>query len=254
MKKVSIISTLATLAVLTISSCGKDEKIVDPKITKTDPISFEEIVLDESGYYNGSDGSGGFSSGNVVFKTSFTDWGGGYTSWTGFSVTNHTDTITPDYSNQYSTIAGESITGSKQFSILYSFSSDTIEFKIPAKITNISIANSTYAYFSMKNGDAFAKKFGGPSGNDPDYFALYLSLVDSNGIRKNFKPIPLADFTYTDNSQDYISKQWENYDLSSAGYAKYLIFSFSSSDTTAGGFINTPTYVCIDNLVDEWEE
>ena len=243
----NLISNLAVSAtfILALLSCDKDDKQ-----TKTDTISFEDIVLNESGFYNGSDGSGGFSTGNAFFKTSYYSE---YDSWSGFAVSNHTDTITPDFSNQYSSVAGSGAGNTAQYALLYSFSEDTIVFTIPAKVSNIAISNSSYAYYTMKNGNAFAKKFGGETGNDPDYFNLYFSVVDTKGNRINFNPVPLADFTFTDNSNDYISKEWEYYDLSNAGYVKYLIFSFASSDTSAWG-INTPTYVCIDNIVDEWEE
>jgi len=236
----------ASAVVFCVSSCGKEEKI-----PKSDPVSFEGIVvLNEDGYYNGSDGSGGFSSSNAIFKIDYSDE---YKSWTGFAVSTHTDTITPDFSNQYSSITGSGAGKSETYAVLYTFTEDTIEFKIPAIVSNIGISNSTYAYYSMKNGDGIAKKFGGETGNDPDFFDLHISTIDEKGQRGNFPRIPLADYTYTDNSQDYISKNWIYYDLSDAGYVKYLIFSFASSDTSAWGF-NTPAYVCIDNLVSEWEE
>jgi hypothetical protein len=238
-------AVITSCTFLLISSCGKDEKV-----TKTDAISFEEIVLNEDGYYNGSDGSGGFTSGNAIFKTSYN---ADYNFWSGFAVSNNTDTITPDFTNQYSSIAGSGAGPSEKYAVLYSFSADTIEFIIPAKITNIAVSNSTYAYYTMKNGNDFSKKFGGPTGNDPDYFALFFSVVDSKGKRMNFKALALADYTFSDNNLDYISKEWEYYDLSSVGPVKYLIFNFASSDTSSYG-INTPTYVCIDNIVDEWEE
>jgi hypothetical protein len=245
MKKLLIPAVITFFVIIFLSACGKDEKV-----TKTDSISFEEVVLNDEGFYNGSDGSGGFTSGNLIFKTNYN---AGYNSWSGFAVSNNTDTITPDFTNQYSSIVGSGAGPSEKYAILYSFSSDTITFKNPAKITNIAISNSTYAYYTMLNGNAFAKKFGGPTGNDPDYFALFLTVIDAHGKRINFNPIALANYTNSNNALDYISKDWEYYDLHSAGYIKYLIFNFASSDTSAYG-INTPTYVCIDNIVDEWEE
>ena len=49
---------------------------------------------------------------------------------------------------------------------------------------------------------------------------------------------------------DYIFDGWFDADLSDVGFIKYLIFSFDSSDKT-GEYINTPTYVCIDNIEGE---
>jgi len=246
MKQIFILVGLIAISLMFFSSCSKDEKT-----SKKDTISFEEVVLNENGFYNGSDGSGGFTSGNAVFKTSYNT---AYDAWSGIAVSNNSDTITPDFSNQYSCITGSGGLYSEKFAILYSYTSDTIEFKNPAKISNIGFANTSYAYYTMLNGNSFAKKFGGVTGNDPDFFGIYLSVVDNKGQRINFKdPIPLADYTSSNNELDYISKNWEYYDLSSAGFVKYLIFDFASTDTSIYG-INTPTYVCIDNIVDEWEE
>lgn len=246
MKQIFISAGLITLSILSLSSCSKEEKI-----PKKDTISFEEVVLNENGFYNGSDGSEGFTSGNAIFKTNYN---ADFDAWSGIAVSNNSDTITPDFSNQYSCIVGSGGSGSEKFAILYSYTSDTIEFNIPAKITNIGFANTTYAYYTMLNGNSFAKKFGGETGNDPDFFGIYLSVVDDKGQRINFsEPIPLADFTSSNNAMDYISKDWNYYDLSSAGYVKYLIFDFASTDTSVYG-INTPTYVCIDNIIDEWVE
>ena len=52
-------------------------------------------------------------------------------------------------------------------------------------ITGVLVTNSTYAAISMRDGDQFAKKFGGESGDDPDFFRLVAhgykdgSLTDS---------------------------------------------------------------------------
>lgn len=246
MKKINVLVVSMAVAIFSLSSCDKEEKV-----TKSDAVSFEEIVeLNADGFYNGSDGSGGFTSLNAIFKTYYNnEW----KSWSGFAVSNHTDNLTPGYENQYSSVTGSGAGPSEKYGVLYSNSADTIEFIIPAKITNISISNSTYTYYTIKNGNEFAKKFGGDSGNDPDYFDLHISVVNNKGIRQTFDPIPLADYTFENNELDYISKEWEYYDLSNAGYVKYLIFSFASSDTSVWG-INTPKYVCIDNLVNEWVE
>ena len=49
---------------------------------------------------------------------------------------------------------------------------------------------------------------------------------------------------------DYIGNVWTDLDLSQAGFLKYLVLSFDSSDKGAFG-INTPTFVCIDNIYGE---
>ncbi|MCB9000035.1 MAG: DUF4465 domain-containing protein [Bacteroidales bacterium] len=245
MKKLSFILFVAGLMLFS-TSCTKDQKV-----KKTSAISFEDIVLNDQGFFNGSDGSTGFTEGNFKFKINYSEE---YLSWTGFAVTNNSDTITADYSNQYSSITGSGAGGTAQYAVLYTFASDTIELIKPAKITNIALSNTTLTYYTILNGNDYSKKFGGETGEDPDYFHLYLSVVTADGKQINFSsPIPLADYTFTDSNMDYISKTWEYYDLSDAGDIKYLIFSFDSSDKSVYG-INTPAYVCIDNIVCEWEE
>jgi hypothetical protein len=249
MKRSLIVVAISFSLGMAVSSCKKDDDKKEQK-TVVDAVTFEDFNLGEEGYYNGSDGLGGFTLGNLIFKNTYNaEWG----SWSGFAVSDRSDTITPDFSNQYSSIAGSGAGPSLKYAVLYSYSEDTIVLIKPALITNLAVSNTTYAYYSMKNGNQFSKKFGGESGNDPDWFALHISAVDSTGLRRDFNAIPLADFTYDDHSQDYISNKWEYYNLEAAGYIKYLIFSFSSSDTSSYG-INTPTYVCIDNISDEYKE
>lgn len=228
---------IIALMVGVLTSCKK-EKI------PTDFIDFEEINLGVTGYRNGSDGSGGFSSGNAFFRTVYdSEW----QVWSGFAVSNHTDKHTPGYENQYSSIAGKGTEGSSKYAVLYSFDADTIAFYIPERVTNISLCNSAYAYYSMLNGDLFSVKYGGESGNEQDYFQLIIKGVNEDGMETGTFLISLADFRNIDGVPDFIGNMWTNIDLSPLGFVKYLIFSFDSSKKNEWGII-TPTYVCIDNI------
>ena len=240
MKNFKKITIALAVSVLITYSCKKDDK---PEISK---ITFEEISLGSEGYWNGSDGSGGFTSGNAFFKNTYNS---NYNSWSGFAVSNKTDKTTPGYINQYSSVAGGGAAQSQKYCVLYSYSADTIKFTKPQKISNISLSNSTYTYLSMKNGDTFAKKFGGATGNDPDSFCVKFKAVNDKGTTWTYT-LYLADFRDSDNLNDYIFDGWFDADLSDVGFIKYLIFSFDSSDKT-GEYINTPTYVCIDNIEGE---
>lgn len=110
--KHSILAVLSFLCFI-LFSCDKDEE------DKTDIITFEELDLGSEGYWNGSDGSGGFTSGNAFFPNQFTDWGNGITSWKGFAYSNHTDIVTPGYVNQYSSYAGGGANGSEKYAVIY---------------------------------------------------------------------------------------------------------------------------------------
>lgn len=131
------------------------------------------------------------------------------------------------------------------------FVSESIDKHLLGKlITPVSLSNTTYAALSMQNGDSFAKKFGGTTGNDPDFFRVSLNGFDGlNGTGNSVGTVTvnLADFTFANNSQDYILSNWINVDLSSIANSRSVALSFASSDV--GGFgINTPTYVALDNL------
>lgn len=227
---------LLILAVI-FSSCEKDK-------TPTDVIDFEKFALGQSGYWNGSDGSGGFTIGNAFFRNVYSTQ---YQSWYGFAVSSHTDNLTPGYANQYSSIEGSGADGSAKYAVLYSFSSDTITFLVPEKVTNIALCNSTYAYLAMLNGDDFSVKYGGESGNDPDYLVVSITGVNEGGTAAGTFEISLADYRNDNGTPDFIGNVWTDVDLSQLGFIKYLIFSFDSSRKNEWGIL-TPTYVCIDNI------
>ena len=242
MKRKSLI--LYTFAVLLLFvSCKKEKPVIDN-------VTFEELLLGPYGYWNGSDGSGEFSSGNLFFINHYNNQ---HHSWSGFAYTNHKDNITSDLNNQYSSIAGSGADGSEKYGV-YSFNGkpDTLKFSVPEKVTHISVCNSTYTYYAIKNGNQLCKKFGGDSGNDPDWFKLTLTAIDSLGKVKGVVDINLADFRFTDNSKDYIANSWTYLDLSAFGFIKGLKFEMSSSDSGPGG-MNTPGYVCLDNIKGELE-
>lgn len=216
----------------------------------TDFVGFEDIDLDASGYWNGSDGSGGFTSGNLFFVNHYDNQ---YLSWRGFAVTNHTDTNTAEYSNQYSSITGSGADESEKYAVYYYLATpDTLTFDAAEKITSISLCNSTYSYLSIRDGNSFCKKFGGDSGNDPDWFKLTLTGINAEGNATGYVDIYLADFRFDDNANDYISNVWTNISLSNLGYIKGLVFEMSSSDSGEWG-MNNPAYVCIDNITGELE-
>ena len=125
-------------------------------------------------------------------------------------------------------------------------------FNLPTntRIISVDLTNATYAALSMQNGDSFAKKFGGATGNDPDLFSVTLRGFDNVGGTGNAigaVNVNLSDFRFTNNSQDYILNNWLNVDLASIADARSVSLSFFSTDTGAFG-INTPTYLALDNL------
>lgn len=205
--------------------------------------NFENIDLSATGYYNGSDGKTSFSSGNFRFHTEYT---ASWDSWSGFAASNKTDNTTSGWANQYSAITGKGVGGSSNYVVAYPNPVSTIAFK-DTTISGVYITNSTYAYLSMKNGDAYAKKFGGDTGDDPDWFLLTIEGFDSANKSTGKVYFNLADFAYSINTNDYIVKTWKWVNLKSLGRISRLEFSLRSSDNGTWG-MNTPGYFCLDNL------
>ena len=209
-------------------------------------VTFEELITTPESFRNGSDVSGKYSSQGVDFSNNYSPDFGGY--WSGFAISNTTDSITPGYPNQYSAITGSGADGSATYAVSYA---GNASIKLPALTDltglNTSITNTTYTALSMQNGDSFAKKFGGDSGNDADYFKLTLNGFANGSATGTSLDFFLADFRFDDNSLDYIVRDWTLIDLTSLGQVDEIRFRYESSD--AGQFgINTPIYFAIDNV------
>lgn len=205
---------------------------------------FDDLYLAPDSYWNGSDESGSFSSGGVKFlNTFYKDWN----SWSGFAYSNMTDVETAGIGNQYSVIAGRGNNGSANYAVCYPAPSVIAEFASTIKISGLYVTNSTYAYWSMKNGDSFSKKFGGENGDDPDYFKLTIEALDESDKAVDTVIFYLADYRFADPAKDYILNQWTRVDLSEMKEARKLRFSLSSSDNGEWG-MNTPAYFCLDDI------
>lgn len=219
-------------------------------------IGFEELSLAPNSFYNGNSGIGtntnGWSSGGVFFGNSYNSSFGGF--WNGFSYSNVINTTTPGFMNQYASFApagpGAGAGGSQNYAVAYSGSHAFFNLPSNTLLSSVSLANTTYAALSMQTGDSFAKKFGGATGNDPDFFRVSLNGFDGlNGTGNAIGSVTvnLADFTFANNSQDFILSNWLTVDLTSIASSRSVALSFASSDVGAFG-INTPTYVALDNL------
>ncbi|MEE4285824.1 MAG: DUF4465 domain-containing protein, partial [Mariniphaga sp.] len=203
----------------------------------------EDLDLNEESFYNGADGKGFFKSGGFSFKNSYNaDWD----AWSGFAASSVTDNQTPGWGNQYSAIPGEGALESPAYAVSYVSGYSEIEFE-PTVVAGFYVTNSTYSYWSMKNGDDFSKKFGGKSGNDPDWFKITITGISENGDTTGTLDFYLADLRFENNQGDYILDTWKWVDVTSLGEISVLRFSLSSSDLGTWG-MNTPAYFCIDQV------
>jgi hypothetical protein len=199
-------------------------------------IDFEDLTLSAESYWNGSDGSGAFSSGGATFSNNYNaQW----ESWDGFSYSNLTDHTTEGFAGQYSAIAGGGALNTDTYVIGYcsafAASPPTVTFSTTQTVTGVYVTNNNYAYYSMLKGDQFAKQF-----EEGDWFRLTITGKDADGNVTGTVDFNLA--TGTD-----IVDTWEWIDLRSLGTVKSLEFTLSSSDTGEFG-MNTPSYFAMDFL------
>ena len=210
---------------------------------------FEDLGLPPESYWNGSDGSGGFTSGAVHLSNSYNaEWG----SWDGFSYSNTTDATVQGVKAQYQAVAGGGQGGSTTYAVAYVgwVSPPVMTLNTTGVVGGLYVTNTSYAYYSMLNGDAFAKKFGGQSGSDRDWFVLTITGKNSSGIVTGKVDFHLADYRSADSSNDYIVKTWEYVDLTALGEVKSLEFTLSSSDVGDWG-MSTPASFAIDTIVSQ---
>lgn len=214
-------------------------------------IDFSDKTLASNSFYNGGPASNanGWSSGGVRFGNGFNAT---WESWNGFAYSNVNDATTAAWTNQYAAITGTGFGGAGVYAVAYSGPQDFIDLPTNHRPASVRVTNTTYAYFDMLNGSGFSKKFGGVSGDDPDWFFVrftgYAAPGATGAQTGTVVDFYLADYRFTDNSQDYLVSTWQQVDLTPLGEAASIGLSWSSSDVGGWG-MNTPAYAALDNLV-----
>lgn len=129
----------------------------------------------------------------------------------------------------------------------YDSTYNRIIFSSQKQIAGLYISNSTIAYRSMQNGDFVAKKFGGVSGNDSDFFRITFYGWYNGNLINNTVTSYLADFRDNNNANDYILNNWKYVDLLNLGFVDSISYYLESSDNGNFG-MNTPAFFCLDNI------
>lgn len=208
---------------------------------------FESIQIDS--FLDGSDLNGGFQNGNIFLPNSYS---GGF--WSGWSLSSTTDITTAGFTNQYSASNGSGYDSSSNYAVGFGNQNQIKldDISLGDSILGFYINNSTYAYLAIKDGnDGFGavKTFGGPTGDDPDYFLLTIKKYSNGTLSTDSIDFYLADYRFADNSMDYVINEWTYVDLTSLGAADSLSFTLSSTDNHPMFGMNTPAYFCLDNIV-----
>ncbi len=229
---------------------------------QADLVTFDELNTwtatgSTGSYFNGNSGSGpntnGWSSGSVFFGNSydvFTFGGVEYPFWDGFAYSNINNPEKGGFENQYAANRPRGMGGSGNYAVVYysEFSPSPQAFwnmQRPSVLQSIYVTNTAYTMYSMLDGDQFTEKFGGPNGDEPDFFSIRLEGFDALGGTGNstgFIDFFLADYRFNDNALDYVIRDWTQLDLSSLGMVQSVRITFDSSDP------GIPTYAAFDNL------
>ena len=110
-----------------------------------DTATLEDLDLPAESYWNGSDGSGGFTSAGVHFGNNYNaEWD----SWDGFSYSNITDTTAKVLAGQYNAIAGAGQGDSASYAVAYIGWTlpPTVTLSEPGIVDGLSVTNTKYTY------------------------------------------------------------------------------------------------------------
>ncbi|MEM9364816.1 MAG: DUF4465 domain-containing protein [Planctomycetota bacterium] len=209
---------------------------------------FEDLspVVPPLGFRNNAGESGEFVSGGLSFSNSF-DNSFGFDSWSGFALSKVQDSTTPGFFNQYAAFPGAGAESST-YAVSFASSPSVIQRDDDSgPFESLAITNTTYAALSMLNGDAFAKKFGGESGDDEDFFRVTITGRDRDGESTGEIEVFLADYRFENADDDFILDDWLTIDLTGLADATSLSFALDSTDVGQFG-MNTPAYFAIDNV------
>lgn len=207
---------------------------------------FEDLMLPVDSFYQDTSGAD-FMSHMTTFGYDWNSSWGGY--WSGgFTYSTKRDSITSGAGNMYSAKTAIGHNSSNTYVVGQNGAKMLLPPMIVRNVTNSCyITNSTYAYNSMRDGDMFAKKFGGPTGNDPDWFKLTIKGSMFGMMSSDSIEFYLADFRFANNAQDYIVNTWQFVDITPLGMVDSLFFYLSSSDVGMWG-MNTPAFFCMDDF------
>lgn len=240
---------MATVAVACMLAMGHGRP------APADVVTFQDVVLPESGYLNGDPGGlqpGDFVSvplvsGGVSFSNTYGVDSYGvppnnfiYPYWFGFSFSNVVNTTDGSFTNQYASYPGGGYE-STQYAVAYGDGA-TITLPRPATVSGFRIANTTYARATMVSADPnqFADPLRPPNG----YFSVTaIGLLGSSTTAT--VEFLLADFRGA--SPPGVLDGWSWFALGDLGTVDAVSFAFAGSDVGDYG-LNTAAYFAMDDF------
>lgn len=211
-------------------------------------VDFQDLSVPPAGYFNGNPGnlspgdsvSQPWTSGAVDFANTFgIDADYAFPYWSGFAYSNVVNTTSNTFENQYAAYPGGGYR-STTYAVAYSRAA-AIALPGPATVSGFRIANTTYAYLTMRDGDIY--------GFTQPLAAGGWFLVTATG-RLEDTITGSADFYLADlrgGAPPGLVADWEWFDLSGLGTVDAVSFAFSGSDVGTFG-LNTPAYFAMDDF------
>ncbi len=239
---------LIALTAVALTSCSDDD---DPDYDVVLNLNSSEISYDNNGVWDQcySTTTSAIVIDDFVISHAAFDWGGFFT-WYGFCPSKSSDAT--DYTtgnwieHQWSAITRGGVDGvgtpylvgcwsSSESSDLPEDASCVITYDgAEFEPDEVYVTNNTYAYYIIKNGNAYSKVF-----TDDDWFNLIITGYNS-GRKTGSVTVSLA------NGTDILNR-WKEVELDALGTVTALVFTMESSDTGVWG-MNTPSYFCLDRL------
>ena len=263
MKKIYSYSLSAAFvaALLSVSSVANAQDNSEVTVKDATVATFEDLTLESESHWAGpadnaeevagtygTEWVGTFKSGSYEFVNSVNPaWG----SWTGCSYSNKTATSFESFDkDQWNSAAGHGANGSANYGVLYGNSIPNMPMEIIKLldggaegriIAGINITNSACVVECVKNGNGVAQKFAQGS-----WFKVIFTGTKADKSTASVDYY-LADYR-SENEADWTClTDWAWLDLSSLGKVVSLSISFDGTDKSYG-YLNTSTYVCIDNV------
>ena len=256
---------------LSMTSCSKKDNPVEPETPVTPPaptpaepeivqatVTFEKATLNDQSFWCGEVNDNCVDSGygitypcvykeeGVEFPVTF-----GVSYWSGYAISARTETgfTMGDYSptgmpDQFNNVTGKAH-GGNNFAVVQPYG-ETITFDKAVNLKGFWYTNSSWVVDAILNGDGMTTgKF-----EADDWFLFQIMPTPADGSASG----ALAKI-YLAKDGDYV-KTWQYCDLSDLDAfknIKALNFGFDGTKSNDWG-ITTPAYVCIDDIVFEYQK
>ena len=221
---------LLAVAAMVAAACNPD----NGEDIKTETVTFSNAMIFENGYMDQMS----YTEEPWIFVNNSAEYW-----WNGFAFSTLNDTTTAGYENQYSVFNTATPT---TFAVAFYevYSNTPAVFRVcdgqVRRLRTVDVCNATYPALAIRNGSNFSRKF-----TSGDWFKVIFTGYDVYGQKSGVVEFYAADYR---NGKSYICSEWTKVDLSTLGAVQKVEITMDSSDTGEWG-INTPCYICLDNLV-----